>query len=117
MTQMRCALSVLRFDFLQKQPQRRLVGGVPRQHFVGERKALWGNDQRDDDGHAVGSFIAAVAVAALVIVIAWRIGREIGEGQILEQHLKLGAEQILPALLQVIEQRCLVGKHLVQAAI
>ena len=33
-------LAVLRLDLVQEGAQRRLVGGVPRQHLIGERKAL-----------------------------------------------------------------------------
>ena len=32
--------AVLRFNLLQKLPQRGLIGGVARQHFVGQRKTL-----------------------------------------------------------------------------
>src|SRR6516165_914253 len=36
--------AVLCLDFLQEYTQRRAVGGVPREYFVGQRKALWSND-------------------------------------------------------------------------
>src|SRR5215471_11184414 len=46
---------------------------------------------------------------------AWRA--KIGAGQVIEQHFKLGTEQILPALAQMIEQCLLVLQQFVEAAI
>ena len=116
-TQMRCALPYCAFDLLQEGAQRRLVGGVARQDLVGQRKALRRHDQRDDHLHAVAALVAAVAVAALVLLIGRRIAFEVGARQIVEQHIELGAEQILPALAQMAEQSLLVRQQLVQAAI
>ena len=42
--------------------QKQALGGVTRQHFVGKREALRGDDQGDDDLHADGSLVVAVAI-------------------------------------------------------
>src|SRR5260370_819474 len=65
----------------------------------------------------VWALVAAVAVASLVVFVVRRRGLKIGAGQIIEQDFKTGAEQILPALAQMIEQRRLVLQQLVGAAV
>ena len=55
--------------------------------------------------------VARVAVAALVAVRKRRIGLEIGAGQVVQQHVEAGVEQIPPPLDQVIEQRLLVRQQ------
>ena len=59
-------LAVLRFELLEKLPQRRLVGGVAAEHFVGEWKSLRRDDQGDDHLHAIKAFVPAAAKLALV---------------------------------------------------
>src|SRR5260370_9798249 len=65
----------------------------------------------------VWALVAAVAVASLVVFVGRRRGLKIGTGQIIEQDFETGAEQILPALAQMIEQRRLVLQKLVEAAV
>ena len=101
-------LAVLGFDLAQKLSKRRFVQRVARQHFVSQRKALWRDDQRDHDLHAVTAFIAAVAKAPLVVVILGWITLEVSAGQIIEQHLEAGVKQVAPATHQMIEQRLFV---------
>ena len=102
---------------MQEGAQRRLVGGVPGQHLIGQRKAVGRHDQRDHHLHAVAAFVAAVAVAALVGIAPRRSGLEIGARQVVEQNLEPGGEQILPALAQMSKQRRLMLQHLVEATI
>lgn len=52
--------------------------------------------------------VAAVAVAALIILGERRIALEIRARQIVQQHVELHAEQVLPPFLQEAEQRLLV---------
>ena len=110
-------LAVLRLDLLEEAPQRGVVGGVAREHLIGQRQALGRHDQGDHQLHAVAALVATVAVPAFVGVVVRRIGLEIGARQIVQQNLELGAEQILPARPQVIEERRLVRQQLVEAAI
>src|SRR5260370_22120760 len=70
------------------------------------------HDQGDHHLHAITALVAAVAVTALVVLVIRRVRFEIGAGQVVEQNLEAGAEQILPALPQVAEQRGLVWQHL-----
>jgi len=109
--------AVLGFDLAQHVAQRRAVGGVARQHLIGDRKTFRRHDQRDHHLHAVAALVAAVAVAALVVLIVrWRCF-EIGAGQIVQQDFEAYPKQILPALAQMIEQRRLVFQQFVEAAI
>ncbi len=94
-----------------------LVRRVSRQHFIGERETVRRDDQCDHHLHAIAAFVAAVAVAALVVVVARGRGFEIGAGQVVEQNLELGAEQIRPALTQMGKQRLFVRQQLVVAAV
>ena len=112
---MRWALPYWASIFAKK--ERSVVGGVAGQHLVGERKAVRRHHQRDDHLRAIGALIAAVAVPALVGLVLLRIGFKIGARQVVEQDIEARAEQILPALSQVREQRPLVLEELVQAAI
>ena len=68
-TQMRSALPYWVSILSQEFPQRGLIHGVSRQHFIGQRKALRRHHQRDDHLHAVRALVAAVAIAALVFFI------------------------------------------------
>ena len=78
--------AVLLFDLGQEVLERGLVGGVARQHFVGEGKTLGRNNEGDDDLHAVAALIAAVAKAAQIGGIGGRIAFKICAGQIVEEH-------------------------------
>jgi len=110
-------LAVLGFDLAQHAAQRGAVGGVARQHLVGERKAFRRHDQRNHDLHAVTALVAAVAVAPLVRFIIRRRRLEIAARQIVEQYLEPRSEQVLPPLAQMREQRLFVRQQLVQAAV
>lgn len=59
-------------------------------------------------GPHLTALVAAVAKAPLVVVILRRIARKISAGQIIEQDLEAGIEQITPAAHQMIEQRLFV---------
>src|SRR5215831_695922 len=86
-------LAILALDFFKKVSQRGFVGGIAAEHFVSQRQAFRSDDQCDDDLHAVGALITAVAKAALVILGKGRIAFEIGAGQIVKQHVKFRAKQ------------------------
>ena len=110
-------LAVLGFDLAQDAAQRGLVGGVPRQHLVAERKTLGRHDQRNHHLHAVAALVAAVAVAALVGFVVRRRRLEIGARQVVQQHIEPRPEQVLPALTKMREQRLFVWQQLVQAPV
>ncbi len=112
---MRSALPVLLFDLGQEVLERGLVGGVARQHFVGEGKTLGRNHEGDDDLHAVAALIAAVAEAAQIGGIGGRIAFKIRAGQIVEEHFVLRLEEVAPAGGKVIKERRLVGYEFVVA--
>ena len=56
-------LTVLRLNLGQEVAQRRVVGGVAGEPFIGEGQAFRRRDQGDDDLDAVGAPVAAVAEA------------------------------------------------------
>jgi hypothetical protein len=58
-----------------------------------------------------------VAEPAFVFAVVGRIALEIGARQIIEQNVKFGSKQILPALPQMTEKRRLVRKQFIQAAV
>ena len=101
----------------QERAERRLVGGVARHHLIGQRQAVGRHHQRDHHLHAVGPMIARIAEAPLVAFGERRVGLEIGAGQIVEQNVEAGVEQVLPACDQMIEQRLLVLEQPVVTAI
>jgi hypothetical protein len=72
---------------------------------------------KDHDLHAIFALVTAVAEAALVLFVLRRRRLEIGAGEVVEQHIELCPEQVLPTLAQVREQRLLVWQQLVQAAV
>lgn len=108
-------LAVQTFDLTQESPQGGLIRGVAIHHFVGQREAF----RRYHQGHhnllAVRPPIPAVAAPGLRIL--FRFALKIGAGQIVQQHVELRIEQILPALLQMHEQLLLVLQYPIQAAI
>ena len=87
------------------------------QHFVGQRQPIRGDDQGDDDLHAVGAFVTAVAEAALVAFREGGIGLKIGAGHVVEQDVKVRVEQVAPAVPQMAEQGGFVGQQPVMAGI
>ena len=98
--------------------RRLAVGGVAGENLVGERKAVRRDDQRDDELRTIGPLVAAIAMASFAVL--GKIGSvhlEIRAGQIVEQHVERGVEQIAPALGQVREQSLFVGEQQVVAGI
>ena len=86
--------------------------------FIGERQSVRRHHQRHHHLRAVGAVIAAVAATALAGGIGrWRIGFEIGAGQVVEQHVELRLEQLAPAIPQMLEQSLAVRRQQVQATI
>ena len=61
--------------------------------------------------------VARIAEAPLVAVGKRRLGLEIRAGQIVEQEIEAGVEQVAPAARQMIEQRLFVLQQPVVAAI
>ena len=110
-------LAVESFDFLQEGIERGLIAGVAGQDFVGQRVTFGRDDQRNDHLHTIGALVAAVAEAALVPFGKGRIALEIRRSQIVEQHVELRAEEVLPTRLQMFEQRVAVFEQPVQRAI
>ena len=108
---------VLGFDFLQEAAQRRLVARVAGQHFVGERKALRRDHERDDHLRAVRALVAAVTVAPWVVFILGRVAFKIGARQVVEQDIEARVEEILPAPLQVAKERGLVREQALVARV
>ena len=106
------------FDLAQKRPQRLAVGGVAGQAFVGQRQTFGGYHQGDHQLRAIGPLVAAVAVATFVALGQIRgVDLEISAGQIVEQHVEIGVEEIAPAPRQMREQRVLVREQQVVADI
>ena len=91
--------------------------GVALQHLVGQREILWGDDQGEDNLNAITSVVAGVPMLALVTLREWRIAIEVGAGQVLEQHLVGGVEEISPSIVEVGKQRLLVIEQVVMAAV
>ena len=109
-------LAVLRLDLAEEAAQRRLVGGVAGQHFVGKRQAVRRHHQGDHHLRTVRPLVAAIAVAALVAFgHIGGIDLEIGAGQVVEQNVEAGVEQVAPAVDEMAEQRLLVGEQVVVA--
>jgi hypothetical protein len=61
--------------------------------------------------------VARVAVPALAALWERRIGLEIGAGQIVQQHVEAGVEQVAPARDQMLEQRVLVCQQQIMTGI
>ena len=58
-----------------------------------------------------------MAVPPLVPLRERRVGLEVGAGQVVEQHIEGGVEEIAPAPDQMVEDRLLVGEQPVMAAV
>ena len=97
--------AILFFDPLQKALQRGLIAGVAGHHFVTQRKALRCHNQSNHHLHAIGALVAAVAEFPFVRFGKRRVAFKIGAGQVVEQHVELGVEQIFPTRRQMIEKR------------
>ena len=55
--------------------------------------------------HTIRALVPAITEFSLVPFRKWRSTLEVGASQIIEQHIELRVEQILPAPGQVIQQR------------
>ena len=55
--------------------------------------------------------VARVTVATLVACWEWRIGLEVGAGQVVQQHVEASVEQVPPPRHQVIEQSLFVREQ------
>ena len=110
-------LAVLAFDAAEEVSQGLVVGGVTRQHLVGQRETFWGDDQGDDNLNAIASVVAGVPMPAFVTLRERRIALEVGAGQVVEQHLVGGVEKIAPSIVQVRKQCLLVIEQAVMAAV
>jgi len=108
-------LAVLGLDLGQKVLERLLVEGIAGEDLLGQGKTVRGNDRGDDHLDAVGAMVAAVAMLALAIL--GRIALEVGPGEVIEQDLEAGTEEVAPAFLPVEEQGPLVRQEPVQAAV
>src|SRR6202022_4256754 len=108
-------LTVLGFDLFEKIPQRRLITGITGQYLIGQRKTFWCDNQCDDHLDAITSPVPTVPELALVCFSDRRIAFEIGTGQIIEENVKLGVEEISPALSQVSKERPFVLQEQVVA--
>src|SRR5208282_117391 len=108
-------LTVLGFDLFEEVPQRRLITGITSEHFIGQRKTFRRDNQSDDHLHAITSLVPTVPELALVCFSDRRITFEIGTGQIIEENLELGVEEIFPALSQVSKERPFVLQEQVVA--
>jgi hypothetical protein len=67
--------------------------------------------------HAIGPLVSRVAKLSFVAFRERRIALKIRAGQIVEQHIELRREEVLPTCAQVLEERRFVSEHLVQAAV
>ncbi len=109
--------AVLVLNLLQKALERGFVAGVARQHFVGQRKTLRRDHQRNHHLHTIRTLVPAVTKLPFVVFRKRRIALKIGAGQIIEQHVESDAEEILPALLEKAKQSGLVLRQLIQTPI
>ena len=91
--------------------------GVARQHFIGQGITFRADNQRRDHLDTVGPFVPAVTKATLVSFGKGRIALKIGAGQIVKQHVELGAKLLLPPALQIFEQFLPMFEQSIQTAI
>ena len=94
-------LAVGLFDLLEEAQKRGLVAGVAGHHLVGQGQTLGRDHQGDDHLPAVRTAIPAVAVFGLGDLFAESL--EVGAGQIIQQHIIRGVEQVLPLLMEMLK--------------
>ena len=112
MTQMRWAWPYCAWIFCRNSFERGFVAGVARHDFIGQRKAFGTEHHRDDHLAAVGAFVPAVAVFGFGRLL--HLALEISAGQVVEQQVVSGAEEIFPARLQMREERRPVRVNAIQ---
>jgi hypothetical protein len=116
-SQIRSAFPVPALDLAEEEPQGPVVGDVAGQDLVRQGEALGGDDERDDELHAVAPLVPAVAKAALIVRVLGGTALEVGAGQVVEQDLVGAVEQIAPPLGQVGEEGALVREQAAQAPV
>jgi len=85
---------------------------IAGQDFVSQRQTVRRDNQGDHHLRAVRPLVTAVAVAALVSLRHVRgVDLEIRAGQVVEQHVEVGVEQVAPARHQMREQIRFVGQQ------
>src|SRR5205823_8722895 len=75
---------------------------VARHHFISQVQTFGSDDQRNDHLAAVRTMIPAMAELGFGNFL--RLALDVSAGQVVKQHFISGAEEILPARLQVSEQ-------------
>ena len=89
--------------------------GVAGEHFIAERKAIQGDDQRNADLFTVGPVIARVAT------LGERVGRclafEVGTGHVVQQHFVLDGKELATALRQMRFNGRLVHQQLIERTV
>jgi hypothetical protein len=93
-------------DELEHGAEGRFIGGVAGEHFVGEGEAFGGDNEGDDDLHAVGAAVSAMAEAAGVGGIVGDVALEVGAGEVVEEDFVGRAKEVGPALAEVAKSRC-----------
>src|SRR5208337_1252663 len=114
-TQVLWALPYWASIFLRKSRNVVLSTGITSQYLIGQRKTFWCDNQCDDHLHAITSLVPTVPELALLCFSDRRITFKIGTGQIIEENVKLGVEEIFPALSQVSKERPFVLQEQVVA--
>ena len=107
--------AVTLFDAIQKGTQRFLLRTVAVHHFVGQRKSIRSDDQRNHNLHTIRPTIAAIATLGFSAL--FHLAFKIGAGQIIQQHLEIGMKQLGPFLLQPYEHLLFVLHDPVQAPV
>ena len=91
------------------------VLGVAGPGAMGQRKALAGEDQSQDDLLAIAAMVAGIAAAGQVVVLGQAF--EVGAGQVVEQQIVIELEEGAEPFLQVGFDLVLSLEELVEGAI
>jgi hypothetical protein len=110
-------LAVQPLDVAQEVAQGSTVVGVAGENFIRHRQTVGRHDESDHHLRAIRPVIARITEAAFVAFRERRVGFEVGTGQIVEQHVEVGVEQIPPTLSQMPEQRVLMSEQPIMAGI
>ena len=108
-------LAVLALHHAQNRLHGRDVAAVAVKGFVAEWETFLVHDERDHQLLAVGPVIAGIAATNHWVLL--RRAFHIGAGQVVEQHIELGAEQRAVAFFQVPLQLRFVRQNAVQTAV
>ena len=107
--------SVLAFHHAHDRFQARHIRAVAAEGFVAQGKTFGVDDERDHHLLAVGPMVARVAPLQQRVLLG--LAFHVGAGQVVKQHVELGAEQFAIAFLQMALQFRLVGQQPVQTTI